>query len=487
MIAKVSGTYWTFVRAIFQDLVYLGNACSGSILSASVYMQVLQQQAAQGTHLPDPSPSPAKPTRTAAAAAAATATATATGPATAAVAVQPATSQEPSPPAAVAAPERQQAAAGDAVQQAAQLAPVPAAAAAASDSRTQAGAVPVTAAQHAAAAAQPHTAQAAVAASADAPPVDTPSSAAPSLAAAAAEATATVNAVAPSANAAAAEPAAAGAAAAAGVPAPAELHAGSAETAAPLSPPSLPQGVSSERLQEGTVEHTSNADVNVSATTVRGHASGTACQQASDLVTSNSKGSNEETGKGDNQEPRATGGVLQGGAEGGLDSLPAHERYYRAVHSVTYAPTSAWYLPYRLFNNLRLNNFIFVAELSGQLGIIFRAVGTWQHTTQSSMYPKIKLRHITLTLRIQMDACMCRAAANHWGGKEQPPSLSAGCMLRPYQSAGVRFLFSLFCNGINGILADEMGLGKTVQALALFAAVAHRDRRWCVPRILSDS
>jgi hypothetical protein len=74
---------------------------------------------------------------------------------------------------------------------------------------------------------------------------------------------------------------------------------------------------------------------------------------------------------------------------------------------------------------------------------------------------------------------LCRARADHWGGKEQPPSLSAGCMLRPYQSAGVRFLFSLFRNGINGILADEMGLGKTVQALALLAAVAHHQRRWC--------
>lgn len=44
----------------------------------------------------------------------------------------------------------------------------------------------------------------------------------------------------------------------------------------------------------------------------------------------------------------------------------------------------------------------------------------------------------------------------------QPPNLSEGCVLKDYQLEGVRWLVSLFENGVSGILADEMGLGKTV-------------------------
>ncbi|CAG9858445.1 unnamed protein product [Phyllotreta striolata] len=42
-----------------------------------------------------------------------------------------------------------------------------------------------------------------------------------------------------------------------------------------------------------------------------------------------------------------------------------------------------------------------------------------------------------------------------------------GGQLRDYQIEGVRWLYHIFKNGINGILADEMGLGKTVQVIAL--------------------
>ena len=49
------------------------------------------------------------------------------------------------------------------------------------------------------------------------------------------------------------------------------------------------------------------------------------------------------------------------------------------------------------------------------------------------------------------------------GGKKivfvQPPNLSEGCFLKDYQLEGVRWLSSLFENGVSGILADEMGLG----------------------------
>ena len=41
----------------------------------------------------------------------------------------------------------------------------------------------------------------------------------------------------------------------------------------------------------------------------------------------------------------------------------------------------------------------------------------------------------------------------------QPPNLAAGCVLKDYQLEGVRWLSTLFENGVSGILADEMGLG----------------------------
>jgi SNF2 family DNA or RNA helicase len=41
----------------------------------------------------------------------------------------------------------------------------------------------------------------------------------------------------------------------------------------------------------------------------------------------------------------------------------------------------------------------------------------------------------------------------------QPPNLSDGCYLKDYQLEGVRWLASLYENGVSGILADEMGLG----------------------------
>ena len=35
--------------------------------------------------------------------------------------------------------------------------------------------------------------------------------------------------------------------------------------------------------------------------------------------------------------------------------------------------------------------------------------------------------------------------------------------LRPYQLKGIKWMVSLWNNGLNGILADQMGLGKTVR------------------------
>jgi ATP-dependent DNA helicase len=38
----------------------------------------------------------------------------------------------------------------------------------------------------------------------------------------------------------------------------------------------------------------------------------------------------------------------------------------------------------------------------------------------------------------------------------QPELLAAGCVLKDYQLEGVRWLVSLYENGVSGILADEM-------------------------------
>jgi len=45
----------------------------------------------------------------------------------------------------------------------------------------------------------------------------------------------------------------------------------------------------------------------------------------------------------------------------------------------------------------------------------------------------------------------------------QPGNLANGCKLKDYQLEGIRWLASLYENGVSGILADEMGLGKTIQ------------------------
>lgn len=47
--------------------------------------------------------------------------------------------------------------------------------------------------------------------------------------------------------------------------------------------------------------------------------------------------------------------------------------------------------------------------------------------------------------------------------------LMTGGKLKIYQVKGVKWLISLWQNGLNGILADQMGLGKTVQAIGFLA------------------
>ncbi|GKU99146.1 hypothetical protein SLEP1_g12034 [Rubroshorea leprosula] len=52
--------------------------------------------------------------------------------------------------------------------------------------------------------------------------------------------------------------------------------------------------------------------------------------------------------------------------------------------------------------------------------------------------------------------------------KELIPLLTGGT-LKSYQLKGVKWLISLWQNGLNGILADQMGLGKTIQTIAFLS------------------
>ncbi|KAI3995669.1 hypothetical protein MKX01_031442, partial [Papaver californicum] len=47
--------------------------------------------------------------------------------------------------------------------------------------------------------------------------------------------------------------------------------------------------------------------------------------------------------------------------------------------------------------------------------------------------------------------------------------LFTGGSLKPYQIRGVKWMISLWQNGLNGILADQMGLGKTIQTIGFLA------------------
>ena len=56
------------------------------------------------------------------------------------------------------------------------------------------------------------------------------------------------------------------------------------------------------------------------------------------------------------------------------------------------------------------------------------------------------------------------------------PGASLKATLRPYQQAGVRWLYLLHRLGLGACLADDMGLGKTIQVLALLLVLKHEDK-----------
>lgn len=51
---------------------------------------------------------------------------------------------------------------------------------------------------------------------------------------------------------------------------------------------------------------------------------------------------------------------------------------------------------------------------------------------------------------------------------ELVPLLTGG-KLKSYQVKGIKWLISLWQNGLNGILADQMGLGKTIQTIGFLS------------------
>jgi SNF2 family DNA or RNA helicase len=69
----------------------------------------------------------------------------------------------------------------------------------------------------------------------------------------------------------------------------------------------------------------------------------------------------------------------------------------------------------------------------------------------------------------------------------QPPNLASGCILKDYQLEGVRWLVSLFENGVSGILADEVcKVERAVpQSSTLFSNLVDT-RRWDSERLFKS-
>ncbi|CAA0822877.1 ATP-dependent DNA helicase DDM1 [Striga hermonthica] len=66
------------------------------------------------------------------------------------------------------------------------------------------------------------------------------------------------------------------------------------------------------------------------------------------------------------------------------------------------------------------------------------------------------------------DLSLTETERNQKEQEELVPLLTGG-KLKSYQIKGVKWMISLWQNGLNGILADQMGLGKTIQTIAFLA------------------
>jgi len=72
---------------------------------------------------------------------------------------------------------------------------------------------------------------------------------------------------------------------------------------------------------------------------------------------------------------------------------------------------------------------------------------------------------------------MLRGLRSPEGLARVDPGASLQATLRPYQQAGVRWLYLLHRLGLGACLADDMGLGKTIQVLALLLVLKQESRR----------
>lgn len=59
----------------------------------------------------------------------------------------------------------------------------------------------------------------------------------------------------------------------------------------------------------------------------------------------------------------------------------------------------------------------------------------------------------------------------HFRTDDEPDLTGLNSTLRPYQAAGVKWLWFLYRHGLSGLLCDDMGLGKTHQTMGLLAAI----------------
>jgi superfamily II DNA or RNA helicase len=64
------------------------------------------------------------------------------------------------------------------------------------------------------------------------------------------------------------------------------------------------------------------------------------------------------------------------------------------------------------------------------------------------------------------------------------PGAALKATLRPYQQAGVRWLYLLSQLGLGACLADDMGLGKTIQVLALLLVLQRENKSTSMPSLL---
>ncbi|KAI5082173.1 hypothetical protein GOP47_0001916 [Adiantum capillus-veneris] len=67
------------------------------------------------------------------------------------------------------------------------------------------------------------------------------------------------------------------------------------------------------------------------------------------------------------------------------------------------------------------------------------------------------------------ESCLLTEEEKAWKEQQELVPLLVGGRLKPYQLKGIKWMISLWLNGLNGILADQMGLGKTVQTIGLLA------------------